>query len=316
MHTEAKQNTCSLGVDVGGSAVKAALVDTFGMAICHAKRPTRVSGQEAFLGELVDLVSEMTRHAARKGLAVSAIGIGVPGLVRDNCIIDGINNLPFLLGSSLSGLLASHFDCPVSVDNDAFYMASAESRYGAASGATDVLFLTVGTGIGGAVMLDGRFYRGGRGFGAEMGHMLVQCDEREGRYRTFESLASTSALVARYRHLTGDPRATGERLVQAYLAGISHAREVMEWHFQHLSAGIASLVNIFNPHLVVLGGGIAEAGDFYVDQVRQRVLTMAIKETIDGVSLVGTRLGNLAGCIGAAYSASLASRPRTAVHSL
>ena len=297
-------DVCSLGIDIGGTSIKAAVVDASGAARFSSNLHTPSVGRSLFEEGLTAFVNKTMLDAGQQGVSISSIGIGVPGLVSANRIVGAINNLPFLQDVCLSEPLMDEFDCPIYVDNDAFFMALAESRFGAAIGARDTLFLTVGTGIGSALMLNGKFYRGAQGRGAEVGHMLIQ-DCEDGSYVTLQSLASTSALVSKFRALADDGYANGHSLVSAYLEGQSAAKTAMDWHFNHLAAGISSLINIFNPNLVVLGGGIVEAGDFYIEEINKRVLSMALEEAVRDVRLVGAQQGNLAGCIGAAYYASL-----------
>lgn len=307
----------TLGIDIGGTAVKLAVVDRFAATCYENSSPTPADGELAsFLADLRQRVDRALAEAARRGAIVSAIGIGVPGLVERNRVVGGVNNVPILAGVSLAEELAE-FNLPVKVENDAYLMGMAESQFGAALGVADVIFLTVGTGIGAALKLNGRFYRGANGRSSEIGHMILSYGGARcscGNRGCFEVLASMPALIDRYMGLA-DPVAcsadtpTGPELVRRYLAGEPSARAAFHFHFEYLAAGIASLINIFDPRQVVIGGGITESGDFYVRQVRRRVAkSVMIASTADS-AVVKAELGTRAGCIGAACLFADAAAP-------
>lgn len=161
--------------------------------------------------------------------------------------------------------------------NDANMMALGETLFGAAKGATDVVFVTVGTGIGCGALIDGRLYRGYRNRGMEMGHITVKCDGEGcacGGVGCLEHYASTSALVRRFCELNGsarDAEVDGKDVVLFYKEGNPAAVQAMEEHWNYLAHGIASMINLFAPQRVVVGGGISEAGDFYLEKLREGV---------------------------------------------
>lgn len=299
----------TLGIDIGGTAVKLAVVDQFAATCFETSSPTLAGdGLAAFLTDLRQHIDRALCEAARRGANVSAIGIGVPGLVQQNCIVGGINNIPVLAGVSLAEELAE-LNLPIEVENDVYLMGMAESRFGAAMGVADVIFLTVGTGIGAALKLNGRFYRGANGRSSEIGHMVLSHGGARcscGNRGCFEVLASTPALINRYMDLSdrgssaiGGPP-SGPELVRRYLSGEPPARAAFSFHFEYLAAGVASLINIFDPQKVVIGGGITESGNFYVREVRQRVVKNVMDASTSKTSIDKAGLGNRAGCIGAA----------------
>ena len=189
-------------------------------------------------------------------------------------------------------------------------MGLGEVIYGAAKGLSDIVFLTVGTGIGGALFLNGRLYGGYRNRGTELGHLIIhglngnQCTC--GASGCLEAHASVSALIALYRQLLEKngreipSRIDGKYIVERYKAQEKEAVLAMEDHFQNLSLGVASLINIFAPQKVIIGGGISESGDFYIDNIREQVGKYVMKETSYFTTIELARLGNKAGCLGAA----------------
>ena len=306
----------ALGVDVGGTLVKLAVVNEDASTCYESSVPTR-SGEARFLKDLRKRVGHALVKASRRGARVSAIGIGVPGQVQGNRIVGGVNNFPELAGLSLAEELAD-VNLPIKVENDAYLMGIAESRFGAAKDSADVVFLTVGTGIGAALKLNGRFYRGANHRAGEIGHMVLSYGGARcscGNRGCFEALASTSALIKRYMRLSRaagsapDKPPTGLELVSLYLEGDPAAVEALQLHFDYLAAGIASLVNIFDPQQVVVGGGITGCGDFYLAEVRRRVAAGVMSGSKNHASIDLAGLGNWAGCIGAAclFSESVAA---------
>lgn len=187
-------------------------------------------------------------------------------------------------------------------------MALGETLFGAAKGATDVVFVTVGTGIGCGVLIDGRLYRGYRNRGMEMGHITVKCDGEAcacGGVGCLEHYASTSALVRRFCALSGNDGGAecdvdGKDVVFFYKEGNPAAVQAMEEHWNYLAHGIASMINLFAPQRVVVGGGISEAGDFYLEKLREGVRRQMMSVCGGDTELVAATLGNRAGCMGAA----------------
>ena len=297
----------TLGIDVGATLVKLAVVNEYASTCYQSSGPTR-TGEARFLKDLRERVDHTLVKASQNGARVSAIGIGVPGQVQGNRIVGGANNFPELAGVSLARELAA-VNLPIKVENDAYLMGIAESRFGAAKDSADVVFLTVGTGIGAALKLNGRFYRGANHRASEIGHMVLSYGGERcscGNRGCFEALASTSALINRYMRLSraavsapGKPP-TGPELVSLYLEGDPAAVEALQLHFDYLGAGIASLINIFDPQQVVVGGGITGCGDFYLAEVRRRVAAGVMSGSKNHPSIDPADLGNWAGCIGAA----------------
>lgn len=307
----------AIGIDLGGTSVKYALVASDGGVLFSGKLPTLADeGAEAVLGQILAGAKSCLEFAAENGLQPVGIGVGSPGVVSadERMVLGGAENIPGWERIPISDRLEQATGLPVRVNNDANLMALGETLYGAAKGATDVVFLTVGTGIGGGVLIDGRLYGGYRNRGTEFGHMTVKCDGEPcacGSGGCLEHYASTAALVRRFQARCAEEkractRCDGEMIVALYHAGDALAREVMEEHWDYLSTGIISIIHIFSPQTVVIGGGISEAGEFYLDELRKRVFARAMAVCSEETRIVGATLGNRAGCLGAA---GLAFRP-------
>jgi glucokinase len=300
-----------IAVDLGGTKMLAGVVDSDGVVVRRMVRPTNVSGEAELLGELEGALAELADDGAE------AIGVGIPSTIdqRFGRAVSSVN-IP-LDDVELGKRLSERFDLPAAIENDANAAALAEHRYGAGRGSKHMVMLTLGTGIGGGLILDGRLYRGAVGAAAELGHITIDIDGPPcqglcpGRGH-LEALASGTATDALARE-TASARPDGDlgraaaagREVDARLAvdlaaeGSGDARELIETVGFRLGIGIASFVSIFNPELVVLGGGFARAGDLLFDPARRVVAERTLPPARDVVRIVPALLGAEAGLIGA-----------------
>jgi glucokinase len=300
----------AIGIDLGGTSIKCGLIDPNGKIIWNRTEPTE-AGQpaERTFTHIRSVIHEAITFEKRKHVNIQGIGIGIPGIIEEGILVGGANNLPGWGMVPIKTMLEKEFDRQVYVENDANLMGLAESRFGSARGVKHVIFLTIGTGIGGAMILNGRLYGGYHNRGGEFGHIIIQEDGRPcscGSKGCFEQYASTGALINDYRCLINpdtiepDQEIDGKFIVEKYLENDVPAVQAMNQHFDHLAAGISSLINIFAPEKIVVGGGISEAGDFYIENIRQRVFRIAMKETSSNTKIERASLGNNAGMLGAA----------------
>jgi len=287
----------AIGVDLGGTKILAGVVDRDGLVDRRENRPTPVASQDELFGALDGVVEGLL------GDDVVALGFGIPSMIdqRSGRALHSIH-IP-LAEVDFRGRMSERFGLPVTIDNDGNAAAVAEWRLGAGRGASTLVLLTLGTGIGGGLILDGRPFRGSIGAGAELGHMVLQyggppCGGGCTGHGHFEALASGSADDAVARRRYGD-EADARRLVESARAGETGAVEDLAEIGQRLGAGIASLVNIFNPEVVVVGGGFADAGDLILAPAVETMRVEALKPLLD-VRVVPAELGTDAGMIGAA----------------
>lgn len=257
-------------------------------------------------GEVIALINAAIRkcveHAPEK---VIGVGIGFPGIVDQNVVIGGADNLPGFENLDLGKIIAASTSLKVVIDNDANMMGWGELVYGAAGDCTDVVFLTIGTGIGGGLIIDGKLYGGYKNRGTELGHITIQqggiaCSC--GSSGCFEAYASVSALIKDYAllHGTDTEGITGKMIVDNYLAKEQEAVSAMQKHFDYMATGIASYINVFSPQKVVLGGGITESGKFYIEEIKSRVMERVMPGTSQYTHIVAAKLGNQAGLLGCA----------------
>src|SRR3954471_19855988 len=280
---ERMRGGCVIGVDLGGTKLRPAPVADDLRLHHRTRRLVQGLDQPALLDTAVDAVREAIEAS---GQEVSAVGFGVPALVDPSSgRVTFSTHLP-IEGLRFAEVLASRLGLPVHVDNDANLALLAEHRHGAARGTRNALLLTLGTGIGGGVLLDGQVYRGRRGAGGELGHIVVDedgppCQGKCPNRGCLEVMASGTALVreaglfARQRPDSALGRAfaeshelTGPLVTQLALGGDAAARDVIALIGRRLGAGVSGLVNAFDPDVVVIGGGVVAAGELLLAPAR------------------------------------------------
>ena len=281
-----------VGVDVGGTKIAGALVARDISPRASSTLPTPVAGS-ALIDAVVELVDGLR---AQSDDALVAVGVGLPSLidaptgrVRMSANVD-------LADIDVRAVLADRLGVPVAIDNDANVAALAEHRVGAGVGHDDVIMLTVGTGVGGGVIAAGQVFRGGRGTGAELGHVVVQADgppcQRNCPNRgCLETMASGTAIAR-------DAGMPAEEVVQLAHAGDATARAVLDRAGRYLGVGLASLANIFNPGVFLIGGGVGAAGELLIAPAREEYRARALPPNAEA-QVIAAALGPTAGAIGA-----------------
>jgi glucokinase len=287
-----------IGVDVGGTKILAGIVRRDGTVERRHERPTPLGSTEELLVGLEHAVAELDDGA------IDAVGFGMPSLVdQDSGSIVGSVNIP-LQGVPFRSRMSERFELPVGIENDASAATIAEFHVGAGRGARTLVMLTLGTGCGGGIVIDGELYRGW----AELGHMVIVADGLPcqgactGRGH-LEAYVSGHAATRIAQELIG-PESEAHQLVTLARGGDPRARDALAGLGRHLGAAIGSLVNIFNPEIVVVGGGFAAgAGDLVLEPARVVTRTEALAGAGDRVRLVLAELENDAGMIGAGFVA-------------
>ena len=284
-----------IGVDVGGTKILAGLVARDGTVVGHREYPTPIENEDALLDGLEAAVREFLDES------VVAVGFGIPSQIdQRHGIALGSVNIP-LRGVPFRQTMADRLGLPIGIDNDANAAAIAEWKAGAGRGTTDMIMLTLGTGVGGGLILGGKPYRGWFGAGAEIGHMVIVHDGlpcRCGGRGHLESYASGKAADELAAEAFG-PAADAHRLARLAREGDPLAIRILTGIGEHLGSGIASLVNIFNPELIVVGGGFAAAGDFLFEPAQAVADREVLVSVRDSYRIVRAELGTSAGMIGA-----------------
>ncbi|HVD69417.1 MAG TPA: ROK family protein [Actinomycetota bacterium] len=306
---------CAVGIDVGGTKIASLLVDRNGAILDRDVRPTPAHEQEATL-QAMEASSRAVVTAE-----VAAIGISAAGLVEAGTgIMRYAPNLSWR-DAPLVERIGGTFGLPTVADNDNNAAAWGEYRFGIGRGHANILLVGVGTGIGGGIIADGALLRGAHGFAAEIGHTIVEPDGPVcgcGNHGCWEQLASGSAIVRDARAAVmkhphsllvklsgGDPaHVTGSMVTEAARQGDTVSRGILNEVGHRLGQGIAGLVNVLDPELVIVGGGVSEAGDLLLAPART-----AYSRSVEGgafrpdVPILAASLVNDAGGIGAATMA-------------
>lgn len=309
-----------IGVDLGGTNIKFGIVSEKGKALYKGMLSAQANlGREAILNNIKKAVEESLTFAKGKKIKIKGIGVGSPGTVNliSGKIEGSCPNLPQMVNVNLKKWLSHYFKFPIFVDNDANLMALAESKFGAAKGYKDALCLTIGTGIGGGIILDGNLFHGSSFAGAEFGHMTICYNGRRcncGGIGCLEMYASAPGMVKDainllrrneksiiHKLIKRDlDRLTTEVIFEAERKGDVLASEVVNQACAHLGAGIASAINLLNPQIVVIGGGVSEGGNNFIQRIEKEVKRRAFPTATKHLKIVKAKLGNAAGFIGAA----------------
>ncbi|MEI2702993.1 MAG: ROK family protein [Baekduia sp.] len=310
---------CVIGIDIGGTKALTGVVSADGEV---AHRAHRHHGEQRSAEHVIEAVVAAVREAEdAAGAPAAAVGVGIPSLVDQRTGVAGATmHLP--LGRlPVRDLLSERLGVPVALDNDATCAMVAEHRAGAARGAQTALLLTLGTGIGGGIVCGGAVMRGASGAAGEFGHITLDhdggpCSGDCPNLGCFETLVSGTALGRRVREIADDQphsaiarAAAGGRALDGALAtelahdGDPVAFDLLDRMGELLGIGIASLVNIFNPEVVVVGGGVMAAGELLLTPARAAVQARALSPSRDDVSIVATEFGESAGMVGAAMLA-------------
>jgi glucokinase len=306
---------CVIGVDLGGTKLLAGVVDERHRVRHRAFRTRRGEDAQAVVDQLVEAIDEV-RVAAAEG--VLGVGLGIPALVEPRRgVALASNHLP-LSGVPVRDLLSERTGLPVYVDNDGNAALLAESRWGAARGARHAVLLTLGTGIGGGLLVDGRIVHGTVGAAAELGHVVIEaeglpcpgaCPNRGclEAYVSGNALGRAGGRLARERPRSGLGRALaqGQEVTGALVTELAHdgdegARGLVTAMGERLGIGLASLVNVFDPEVVVVGGGAVALGDLLLDPARRVLNERALPVPRDHVRVASARFGAESGMLGAA----------------
>ncbi len=307
-----------IGVDLGGTKMLLGVLDAESNVLWESREASTGQTED----ELVDLLLREIEEARGKCPGAAAVGLGIPATINhDKGIAVSAVNLP-LEDVPIRQIVGERTGLPAFVDNDATVAALAEHLYGAARGAENAVMLTIGTGIGGGLILGGEVYRGSTGAGAELGHTVIEADgppcqgNCPGR-GCVETLASGTALGREGRAaaerepdsvlgamLAEGETVDGKAVTEAALGGDATARGVFELIGSRLGVALTSFANIFEPEVFVIGGGVIAAGDLLLDPAR-RVLGERALPPMKRIPVVAAELGADAGMIGAAAVARI-----------
>lgn len=294
-----------IGIDLGGTRIKAALLDAEGKLILRQYLPTNDSSEAVWKASVRQAVDELVSQA---GITDFIVGISAPGIPNE------ANSAIAYMPGRLEGL--QHFDWSAFLDrktwvvNDAVAALTAEASVGAARDKKNVVLLTLGTGVGGAILIDGRPYQGAFQKAGHIGHMIVggeSAPDITGMPGSLENAIGNCTVQQR----SGGKFADTHALLHAYRSGDPFAQRVWLQSIEKLALGIASLTNILSPECVILGGGIAEAGDDLFQPLESFLERYEWRVGGSKAAIVKARLGDMAGAAGAAHFARIQEVAKT-----
>lgn len=308
-----------IGLDLGGTTLKGALVTTAGELTHEARVPSEQVQSKRLWEQMLDLVRELREIEPNR--KVAGIGIGVPGLVNQQTgRIEVLTNLPELSDINVIAEMHRETGLPVVLDNDANAAAYGELKVGAARGRRNVFFVTLGTGIGSGIIIDGRIYRGTMGFAGEFGHMTIDPEGIEcacGNIGCLETVASAPNIVRRTRErlkrdrtsslsrlaVPRDREFTAEDIAHAARDGDEMAQVMMERTGMFLGIGLGAVINMLNVDMIVLGGGVMAGGDLILKPTIAEARRRSFPPSFNSCEIVIAELGPSAGMIGSALMA-------------
>lgn len=305
-----------IGIDVGGTNVKIALVDSKGKIIYSNSIPTRAEmGYEYTINNMKEAITELIKETKSDPKNIESIGFGFPGQIDyQKGIVRLAPNIPGWVNVPIAEIMEKEFGIPTRVDNDVRCAALGELNYGAGQGCDNLICITVGTGIGSGLVINGKLVRGASNAAGEIGHIkldmnggpLCGCGDR-GCLEAFASGPSIVALAeeyikggksTKYRELA-NPDITPYIVSEAAKQGDPVAKRIFTIVGEYIGIGLASVVNLLNPEKIIIGGGVAAAGDLLLTPIKESLIKRAMPIAGSAVEIVPAQLGNSAGVIGA-----------------
>ena len=305
------------GIDLGGTNTKIGLVDEDGNIIFTTIVKTdSMEGFEKTIQRLSKILLQQVKSFDLNFDDVQSVGVGVPGPVLNSRVVKFWANFPWKNGVDLALEFEKNLGKPVKADNDVNVITLGEMWKGSAQGYKNVLGLAIGTGIGGGIIIDGKLVSGENGAGGEVGHIKVERDGKLcgcGQKGCWEAYASATGLIreAQSRLAVNKTNGLYEQVIGRDLEakdifdvakeGDAFALDLVDYEADYIALGIGNLLNVLDPEIVVVGGGVSLAGDILFDKVKERLKKYAFPSTTENLKIVAASLGNDAGILGAAY---------------
>ncbi len=302
-----------IGLDFGGTSVKIGVVTPQGELLKRDMIPVKsLTDFDVLLSPVLSWIENYLRE--NRSVKIDAVGIGTPGFIdkNTNVLIAGSENLPAIKHHSIANIIEKKFNIPAFADNDATCAAAGELIFGVGKDYSDFILITLGTGIGGGLVLNGRVYRGFRGFAGELGHVCVdpngpQCNC--GGRGCFEQYSSGPAMVREYKRMIKNrgidisEEITPKLIFDRAKDGEEVALLVVEEASHKIAQVFGTLLNVLNVEALVIGGGISKAGTIITDKVKKYLPDFVWPELLKGVDVLIAKLQNDAGVLGAAAQA-------------
>ena len=307
-----------IGIDVGGTTIKAGVVDENGAILHKDSCPTGVErGHEAVIRDMAQLALRVLAESGHSLEEIYSVGVGIPGMQDPRT-----GRVPFCTNLKwhdvpLVDLMQNYIPKPTYINNDATVAGLAESVAGVSAGTKNSVIVTLGTGVGGGVILDGKVFMGVHGIATEIGHMITVAGGEMctcGNRGCWERYASATAIIREGRKLAqakpegalarqvgGDlEKIEARTVIDLAKAGDPDCAKLFDEYVYHLTVGLVNLINVYDPEVIALGGGVSKAGDFLLEKVNALLPEMIFFKTMPRARIELARLGNDAGIIGAA----------------
>ncbi|MCF6150148.1 MAG: ROK family protein [Candidatus Kuenenia sp.] len=303
-----------IGIDLGGTNLKAGIVDRGGRILHRFSIKTNADAESLVISQQIcELIAEIIKNARIEKSGIIGIGLGSPGLIdKQGETILFSPNLSKWRDIPIKRIIAEKFDLPCVLENDANAAAWGEKWAGAGKNANSLVMLTLGTGIGGGIILDNKLWRGMNNVAGEIGHMSIQTDGPQcncGNYGCIEVYASATGMVKRFRKLLESGKAsllkkddeiTAKRINEAAVQGDEAAQSIIEETGYYLGIAIVNIIHILNPEVIVLAGGMIGSGELLMNPMKRTIEKRVLKASYKDTKIVFSQLGTDAGIIGAA----------------
>ncbi len=309
----------SIGIDLGGTKILIALVDReTGEVLHHVKKKTKKDkGPKNIIKKMLEGIDELLEESGKTLDDISSIGVGAAGQIdRQNGLLIAAANLD-CYDLNIKGILSEKFNIPVFVGNDVEIAAIGEQKFGAGKGCNDFVCVFVGTGVGSAIIKDGKIITGATGTAGEIGHIIVDLNGRQcscGAHGCLEAYASRSAIERRIEGALKKGRKscildyleTGKSITSSMIQKSIEREDELVLQCvteasEYLSGGIASIINFINPELVILGGGLIEAVDYFYQKTIKKARAKSLPVPAEKIQFKKAMLGDYSGVIGAAF---------------
>jgi len=308
-----------LGIDIGGTHIKGGVCDEDGIVLASGSVDTQShKGGQALADNIAGLGARLIEEAGLKSKDISGIGVGIPGIIDSKSGIIAYSNNMEMENVPIAAMLSKHFGQPISIANDANAAALGEFRFGAGKAYNSMVMITLGTGVGSGIIVDGKLIEGNEGAGAEIGHMAIRLGDRDcncGRKGCFEAYSSTAALIRdtkkalkedtksrMHEGVTDYDNISGKIPFEYASLGDKTAKRILEEYLDNLAEGLVNVGNIFRPDAILIGGGVSAQGDNLLIPLRAKFDSRLFGGGRFGppVELKIATLGNDAGFLGAA----------------
>ena len=306
-----------IGIDVGGTNIKIALISNKGEILYSNTFPTRAEmGYVYTVSNIKQAINDLMSETKSSKSNIESIGFGFPGQIDyKNGIVRNSTNVPGWNNVAIADIIKTEFGIPAFIDNDVRCATLGELKYGAGKGAENLVCITVGTGIGSGLVINGKLVRGASNAAGEIGHIKLSMNDGPlcgcGDFGCFEAYASGPSIVAMaeeyikggkstmYREIANGSEITPYIVSKAAEEGDAVAKQIFKQIGHYIGIGLSSVINLLNPEKVIIGGGVSAAGALLFDPIKETINERAMKIAREAVEIVPAELGNTAGVIGA-----------------